>query len=108
MSVCHCYECQRRTGSVFGTQARFETEQLSVTGAPRRFERTGDTGAKVTFHFCPDCGTTLYWEPEKLPGFVVVALGTFEDRDFPSPTYSVYEDRQQPWVELKGEMEHYD
>ena len=108
VSVCHCLDCQRRTGSILGTQVRFPNENVSVQGRPKVFERTGDTGAKVTFHFCPECGTTLFWKAEKLEGFTVVALGAFEERGFSSPTYSVYECRQQPWVQLVGEMGRYD
>ncbi|MCZ6616567.1 MAG: aldehyde-activating protein, partial [Gammaproteobacteria bacterium] len=26
VSVCHCHACQRRTGSVFGVQARFSND----------------------------------------------------------------------------------
>jgi hypothetical protein len=32
VSICHCHECQRRTGSVFGVQARFDAEQLRTEG----------------------------------------------------------------------------
>ena len=107
-SVCHCLECQRRTGSVFGAQSRFRNEQLKLTGEPHEFIRQGDTGASVTFFFCPRCATTLFWKPEKLPGFTMVAMGAFANPEFGPPDYSVYETRQHKWVALDGEMDHYD
>ena len=30
VSVCHCLACQRRTGSVFGAQARFSRDAVSI------------------------------------------------------------------------------
>lgn len=108
VSVCHCLECKRRTGSVLGAQVRFANERVTISGQSKVFERTGDTGAKVAFHFCADCGTTLYWYGEKLPGFTAVALGAFESPGFRGPDYSVYETRQSEWIELRGDMEHYD
>ena len=31
-SLCHCYECQRRTASVFGVQTRYARDQVQVVG----------------------------------------------------------------------------
>lgn len=28
IGICHCFECQRRTGSVFGVQARFPRQDV--------------------------------------------------------------------------------
>lgn len=105
--MCHCLACQQRTGSVFGTQARYPRSQISVAGTASRFERVGDSGGHITFHFCPTCGSTIYWEPDGLPDFVVVAVGAFADRNFPAPTVSVYEARQHSWV-VTPDVEHMD
>jgi hypothetical protein len=42
MSVCHCLACQRRTGSVFGVQARFRREAVQVKGEWKQYVRTGE------------------------------------------------------------------
>jgi len=52
VSVCHCDECQRRTGSVFGVQARFPREAVQIKGQGTEFIRTNDEGAKYRFTFC--------------------------------------------------------
>lgn len=106
--MCHCLECQRRTGSVFGVQARFPKEKIRIEGEPVSYVRTGDSGNRVTFHFCPGCGGTVYWEPEALPGFISVAVGAFADPAFPKPHYSVYETRQHPWAHPTFDCEHYE
>ncbi|MDO9021930.1 MAG: GFA family protein [Deltaproteobacteria bacterium] len=108
VSVCHCLACQQRTGSAFGAQARFRREQvLAMEGATTPFTRTGDGGTAITFHFCPACGSTVYWLIPTLPDFVVVAVGAFADPAFPSPTVSVYEARQHPWMAFTtADVEH--
>jgi hypothetical protein len=109
ISVCHCLECQKRTGSAFGAQVRYPTEQLRFWGEPQKFIRTGDTGASVTFSFCSNCATTLFWNPEKLPGQTTVALGAFADPSFVEKlSYSVFNTRRHTWVKKLASAEDYD
>ena len=96
--LCHCLDCQRRTGSTYGIAAFFARENVSVEGRASRYSRESDSGASVTFHFCPDCGTSVFWEPERLPDHLGVAVGAFADPSFPAPTKSVWSERRHPWV----------
>lgn len=98
VSVCHCLECQRRTGSAFGIAVFFASEVIEVAGTSAVFSRIGDSGKPVAFHFCPSCGSTLFWEPAFRSGMTAVALGCFEDKDGMEPTQSVYEHHRHPWV----------
>lgn len=98
ISICHCLECQRRTGSVFGAQARFREEDVEIAGASTTFVRTGDEGTSAEMHFCPTCGSTVYYRPLSLPGFIGVPVGGFGDPSFPAPYVSVYEARRHGWV----------
>ena len=110
VSMCHCLECQKRTGAPFGAQARFNRSQVSSEGDVTEFARTGDEGNRVTFRFCPTCGSTVYWTLSGLPDIVAVALGNFAERDLPVPRISVYESRRHPWVVVPDhpEMQHFD
>ena len=98
LSVCHCLECQKRTGGVFGAQARFAREAVTIKGEAANWSRTGDSGGTATFSFCPRCGSTVFWEAAGLPGFVTVAVGAFADPAFPGPRVSVYDERSHPWA----------
>ena len=109
ISICHCLACQKRTGSVFGMQARFLKENVTqLSGASTRFTRPGDSGGMVSFHFCPHCGSTVYWELSGVPGVYAVAVGAFGDPQFPPPRVSVYGTRRHDWVDLSGlpDIEH--
>ncbi len=106
ISICHCLACQRRTGSVFGEQARFDRVNVLILGVSSEYVRIGDEGSKVTFHFCPQCGATVYYEPEGLEEFLAIPVGAFADPDFPAPTVSVYEERKHQWVVAPPGAEH--
>jgi hypothetical protein len=101
VSLCHCLACQRRTGSTYGIAAFFPRVAVTVSGAMRDFTRPSDSGFDVTHHFCPDCGSTVWWEPKRKPDLVAVASGAFADPQFPAPTQSVNEIHRHPWVALR-------
>lgn len=102
ISACHCLACQKRTGSAFGVQARYAREQVKIEGRASQYERIADSGNALRFHFCPECGSTVYWEMSALPTFVAVAVGAFADPSFPAPAFSVYEARRHHWVDVPG------
>ena len=106
VSICHCLACQRRTGSVFGQQARFRREDVSLAGASSEYVRVGDEGTRVEFHFCPNCGSTVYWKLAGLEGYLAIAVGAFADPNFPEPRVSVYESRKHGWVLAPVDAEH--
>jgi len=107
ISVCHCYACQVRTGSVFGAQARFPRDAVTIAGASTEYVRVGDSGGRVRFHFCPTCGATVYYRLEGLDDVIAIPVGVFADRNFPPPVFSVYEDRKHHWVEVPANAEQH-
>lgn len=100
-SVCHCLSCQRRTGSAFSLNSSWADEQVRIEGESKVWERTGEEGRWARSHFCPTCGTTLFWRIELRPGFVYVAVGCFADPTFPQPEVAVYSERAHPWLLLE-------
>jgi hypothetical protein len=107
VSICHCLACQRRTGGPFAQQARYPRENVQVSGQSTSYFRAGDEGGGATFHFCPQCGATVYYEPKDLPAFVAIPVGAFADPGFPAPTVSVYEARMHGWVVPPPDAEHW-
>ncbi|UNK48578.1 GFA family protein [Lysobacter sp. S4-A87] len=105
VSICHCLACQRRTGSVFSAQARFPAEATSIDGPSREYVGTGDEGTSARFHFCTECGCTVFYLMDAFPGFVAIPVGAFADPDFPQPRVSVYGVRKHHWVRLPDGIE---
>ena len=105
VSSCCCQQCQKRTGGFFGVTAFFEAHQVLATeGEVTEFRRTGDSGAALTFRFCPHCGSTVWWEPHARPGLVSVAGGAFADPDLPAPERMVWTEHRHPWVRIPEDL----
>ena len=102
VAACHCIDCQRRTGAPFGVAAFYPVDVVTISGAPKQDVRAAESGGMVRFHFCSDCGSTVYWKPDNLPDMIGVAVGAIADPDFPAPIKSVFERSKLAWVEING------
>lgn len=99
VAICHCHACRTRTGSAFSWNARFAAEAVTMTGEDRTYVRTGDEGSKITYHFCPNCGVTVWYENSEVPGFAI-PVGAFAPSNLPTPSVSVYDNRKPGWFQL--------
>ena len=109
VSVCHCYDCQQRSGSAFAAKARFSVDVVTFNGDAKRYEHVADSGNTADFHFCPTCGSTLWFQARPHLDLISVPIGNFADKDFPAPSVSIYEKRMHPWVTINGDdIQHHD
>jgi glyoxylase-like metal-dependent hydrolase (beta-lactamase superfamily II) len=102
ISICNCLACQRRTGSAFSMQAGYKADQVRVDGRFNDYSRISDEADKKehVFHFCPECGSQVFYTEPDEPDLVVVSIGSFADPSFPPPTESGYDSRRHAWIEL--------
>jgi hypothetical protein len=109
VSICNCLACQRRTGSAFGMQAAFDAAQVQVRGRFNDFSRISDEADRKehVFHFCPECGSQVFYTEPSEPDLVVVSVGSFADPTFPPPTRSGYDSRRHQWVGLPESVERH-
>jgi hypothetical protein len=109
VSICHCLACQRRTGSAFGMQAAFRPDQVHVDGRFSDYSRVSDEADRKehVFHFCPDCGSQVFYTEPTEPDLIVVSVGSFADPSFPPPTESGYDSRRHPWVGLPDSIQRH-
>jgi hypothetical protein len=107
VSICNCRACQRRTGSAFGMQAGYKKEQVHVSGRFNDYSRISDEADEKehVFHFCPDCGSSVFYTEPTEPDLAVVSVGAFADPSFPPPTKSGYDSRRHPWVGLPDSVQ---
>ena len=115
--MCNCYLCQKQTGSPFSLQARFPNEQVKIEGKSTAWQFPND-GAEptkyrtcagsdgitnsaadvVTSHFCPECGSTVYYYRKSDPARTGVKVSAFADPTFPPPMGSGFEEYAHPWA----------
>ena len=89
-SQCCCKDCQKATGTGHTTIIGIHRDQLELSGTPATFTNMGDTGGKVTRHFCGTCAGRLYTSGD-LPGEVImVQAGSLDDPNRAIPESVIY------------------
>jgi hypothetical protein len=107
VNICHCLDCRRRTGAAFSYSAYFDQASVQIDGPSECYAREGQDGRKVRHHFCPSCGTTVYWDFDMRPDRYGIAAALFDDPAFPRPSYSFWEQQRRDWVVLPVGVEHF-
>jgi hypothetical protein len=81
--ICHCTDCQTFSGSAFRTVVQTKPGTFALlSGAPRVYVKTAESGNKRQQTFCPTCGTPIYSAPVTGDTKVVVLrVGAIHQRD---------------------------
>ena len=59
--LCHCTDCQTLSGSAFRvTVSAADGSFTLLSGRPKIYIKTTESGARRAHAFCPDCGTPIY------------------------------------------------
>jgi hypothetical protein len=109
VSVCHCLNCKKRSGSAFAVQARWPSERVRIEGESKCHEILSDSGNRGIFHFCPECGSDVFYRnagptvDADFANLIAIPLGAFDDPFFVSPRFSVWEERKHNWLEIVGD-----
>jgi hypothetical protein len=81
-------------------------DDVRIEGRSTEYVRFSDDGGeRREFHFCPECGSTVYYRVGEAPDMIAVPIGAFADPGFPPPAISVYESRRHPWVAVSAAVE---
>ena len=70
---------------MISNQARFRREQITFAGKSTAWTRTAESGNGLTFHFCPTCGSTVYWEGQASPVTSPLPSAPLPTQIFPGP-----------------------
>src|ERR1051326_4983683 len=59
VGVCHCRDCQKFTGSAFGTLVGLPQSALEIQGELKSYSKLGDSGKPIIRLFFPSAGRPL-------------------------------------------------
>ncbi len=77
-ALCHCVDCRRASGAPAVAWAMAPTDQVTITGQTATYA-SSEHGRR---HFCPGCGTSLFYTNDQVfPGLVDVQSATLDDPD---------------------------
>ncbi len=72
--------------------AYFANARVRIEGDRKVYARLADSGYDIRFHFCPECGSNVYWYASRFPDHCGIAVGAFADPRFLLPSFSVWQE----------------
>ena len=72
---CHCEDCRRATGAVFGTVLYFRKADVEIRGALGTYTHVPDRGTEITKNFCTTCGSQLFTGSSAWPDLIGARAG---------------------------------
>ena len=98
--ICHCTDCQMLTGSAYRVSlpAPAQTFRL-LTGQPKEYVKTAESGVRRAHAFCPECGTPVYATAE-LPAerkAYSLRIGCLRQRAALAPRRQIWCQSALPW-----------
>ncbi|WP_322843853.1 GFA family protein [Pseudomonas sp. B33.4] len=96
VGICHCLDCRKRHGALFGTSAIFPEDALEVTGETRDYNGR---------FFCPRCGSPVFTHSADE---VEVNVGSLDEPNQFKPTYELWTIRREAWLPVLPLAHHYE
>jgi hypothetical protein len=108
VGICHCTDCQTFSGSAFRTGVLASKDQFRVlTGKPKIYVKTAQSGARRAQAFCPECGTHVYSSAPDDPQVFSIRTATARQRDQLIPSAQIWCRSAQPWAMNLSEMKKF-
>jgi len=98
--VCHCTDCQKVNGTAWHAGVIVEEAAFHLTGKPREYAVTADSGRRALRYFCGTCGGQLYSKTETIPGVLSVKAGTLDDPSTVQLEREIWCRSELPWARL--------
>lgn len=98
VSLCHCTDCQMLSGSAYRVSlpAPSSTFEL-LSGQPKIYVKTAESGTKRAHAFCPDCGTPVYSAAVSNTPAYSLRVGCLEQRADLPPRRQIWCRSAVPW-----------
>ncbi|MDJ0957674.1 MAG: GFA family protein [Arenicellales bacterium] len=100
VGICHCTDCQALSASAFRTIGLVKAGAFRLlTGAPKIYVKTGDSGNRREQAFCDNCGSGIYAASVgDDPKAHNIRMGTVCQRAQFPPRFQVWCRSAQPWL----------
>ena len=98
--ICHCTQCQVHSATAFRTGVLVEKENFRLlSGVPKVYVKTAESGTPRAMAFCPECGTSIYGcAVVDDPPVFSLRLGTARQRAELVPTVQIWARSAMPWL----------
>ncbi|KAF9873128.1 hypothetical protein CkaCkLH20_09291 [Colletotrichum karsti] len=99
-ALCHCNDCKKISGSAFGFNWVVPINKVKVTGEPKTFSTTANSGNPVISHFCGDCGVTLWRDGPATNGLMYLKAGILDAKyhNAQAPVAEIFTVKRLSWL----------
>ena len=106
-AICHCSDCRHAAGAPMVGWIAFPSGHVRVTAGATKIRPSSEHGRR---HFCPDCGTGLFYTNEAaLPGLTDIQSGTLDDGgEAPPPGVHIQYAEHLAWVDEIGALHKFE
>ncbi len=110
VEICNCTDCQILSGSAFRVNVPVLDGMFKfLTGDPKTYVKTAETGNRRILAFCPECGTSIYSKPaDGMDGFFGLRVGSLRQRQSLVPRSQCWHRSAQSWTENIGNLPKYE
>ena len=100
VGICHCTDCQALSASAFRTIGVVREGKFRLlTGRPKIYVKTGDSGNRREQAFCDNCGSGIYAASvDDGPKVHNVRMGTVRQRRQLPPRFQVWCESALSWL----------
>ena len=104
-ALCHCSDCRRHAGAPMVAWGLVAKDDLKVEGETRKY-KSSENGRR---HFCPQCGTGLFYTSEAIfPGQIDVQIATLDNPDEIVPQAQIQTAERIHWMEKIDQMPEFE
>jgi hypothetical protein len=97
--VCHCTDCQQLTGSAFRAVIVVPSDKFTLlTGEPKTYVKTADSGNKRSHAFCGHCGSPMFACAISDTPSYTLRVGSIRERAQLRPNKQIWCRSALPWV----------
>ena len=98
VALCHCTDCQVLTGTAFSAFVPVPKDAFRLSGTPKTYVKTAESGNRRVQAFCGDCGTRIFAAAEIDPPAFNVRNGTIAQRAALAPKAQFWCRSAVPWA----------
>jgi hypothetical protein len=104
--ICHCTDCQTLSGSAYRVNVQAPAASFRLlTGQPKTYIKTAESGNQRAQAFCPNCGTAIYSAAPRDTPTYALRVGTLKQRSQLQPSRQIWSRSAQPWVKDLRQMQ---
>lgn len=104
---CWCRQCQQIAAGGPTNNAIFNVADVRLTGELASSTWNAESGNRLTFHFCPSCGTQVYAQSSARPHLMTVRLGMLTPGHGLRPEAVIWTDDAPEWAVIDPALEQF-